>query len=158
MQKTGSVEWLFTCMERKSVLNGKRSLTRLQYVPRVPLTTVRCYPCRKFPLNSYKSLLFHGGDRGSIPYVTPSYQDLAEEPGAYCPITFANAECTSQVFRSSIILEVCNSTVVQIAHPRLPCCYTGFSEARENREGKTHKRTCRTASCGTRTGRSGSAH
>jgi len=25
------------------------------------------YPCRKFPLNSCKSLLFHGGDTGSIP-------------------------------------------------------------------------------------------
>ena len=34
---------------------------------RVPLNTLRCYPCRKFPLNYRKTLLFHGGDTGSAP-------------------------------------------------------------------------------------------
>jgi len=33
----------------------------------VPLNTSRCYPHRRVPLTSYKSLLFHRGDTGSIP-------------------------------------------------------------------------------------------
>jgi len=31
------------------------------------VTTLGCYPSRRFPLNSCKSLLFHGGNTGSIP-------------------------------------------------------------------------------------------
>src|ERR1043166_5984224 len=30
------------------------------------VTTLGCYPSRRFPLNSCKSLLFHGGNTGSI--------------------------------------------------------------------------------------------
>ena len=45
---------------------------------RVPSTTLRYYPCRRFPLNSYKSLLFHGGDTGSIPVRDANNCYLAE--------------------------------------------------------------------------------
>jgi hypothetical protein len=47
------------------------------------LNTLRCYPCRNFSLKSCKSLLFHGGDTGSIPVqdaklASPNYIGLAE--------------------------------------------------------------------------------
>src|ERR687892_729946 len=45
----------------------RASIKRPITCPESTLTTLRCYPCRKFPLNSCKSLLFHGGDTGSIP-------------------------------------------------------------------------------------------
>jgi hypothetical protein len=37
------------------------------------LTTLQCYPCRRFPFNSCKSLLFHGGDTGSTPVRDAKY-------------------------------------------------------------------------------------
>lgn len=70
---TGLVEWLYTEAEKSFSLEIETDAQRasskgpnndsLEYL-RPPL---RCYPCRKFPLNSCKSLLFHGGDTGSIP-------------------------------------------------------------------------------------------
>jgi hypothetical protein len=38
-----------------------------RYEIRSQIGTVECYPCRDVSLNYSKSLLFHGGNTGSIP-------------------------------------------------------------------------------------------
>jgi hypothetical protein len=62
--------------------DGKRESTKSPIsVPVSPSNAVKCYPCRRVPLNYSTSLLFHGGDTGSTPVRDANtfnhFQDIA---------------------------------------------------------------------------------
>ena len=56
-----------TNVEEKPQLRLRESIKGPISVPVSPSNAVECYPCREVPLNYNRSLLFHGGDTGSIP-------------------------------------------------------------------------------------------
>jgi hypothetical protein len=56
---------------------NRTSIKRPISVPVSPSSAVKCYPCRKVPLNYNKAFLFHGGDTGSTPERDASNNRLA---------------------------------------------------------------------------------
>ena len=56
-------------------------------VPVSPSSALECYPCREVTLNYNRSLLFHGGDTGSIPVRDAKLDFPPEIPCKYLKAT-----------------------------------------------------------------------
>lgn len=112
--------------------NNYCSATRIGIRPRPsvsvsPSSAVKCSPCRKVSLNSCKSLLFHGGDRGSIPVRDAKFVNILRDQGSHGHLV------QRPTVPRSVLTDACFGSNIRFAHSNLGS--GGMSEERVTARG-----------------------